>query len=59
MTIYDSLDDAGNGNVRFRGTLDSALAQFAREMQARDEVGAELKAALAEIDRLQVKLGGR
>lgn len=56
VTIYDAMDMTGNGNVRFRGTVESALTHFAFSMQECDELRKRLTEAEAEIGRLKIQL---
>ena len=57
VTIYDRLDTAGNGNVRFRGTIDAALTHFAFAMQECDELRDKVRESTEEIERLKRKAG--
>jgi hypothetical protein len=36
VTIYDSMDSSGNGNVRFKGTVEAALSAYCFVTEALD-----------------------
>lgn len=53
VTICDGIDTDGNRNVRFKGTIDSALTRLAFYMNETDETHTALKHAQEEIVQLK------
>lgn len=56
VTIYDRLDSFGNGNIRYQGVIDNALASFAYRLQEVDELRGKLEKAEAEVVQLKTKM---
>ena len=56
VTIYDSLDFQGNGNIRFSGTIDAALTMYAMTMAECDEQRKRLVDLEKEVAQLKTQL---